>query len=205
MEENFYPVAIQNVIENLSRLPGIGKKTAFRLTFFLINSNDNYVVNLANSIVNLKKNIRFCKKCYNFSTDEVCEICSNKKRDESLLCVVESVTDLYTIEQTGEYNGYYHVLHGAISPIDGILPENIKVKELIKKLYNENFKEVIIATNPTSEGNATASYILEQIQKYIKKHISISRIASGIPVGSEIEYIDKLTISQSIKNRKKID
>ncbi len=205
MEENFYPEAIQNVIENLSKLPGIGKKTAFRLTFFLINSNDNYVVNLANSLVNLKKNIQFCKKCYNFSTDEICEICSNKKRDDSLLCVVESVTDLYTIEQAGGYNGYYHVLHGAISPIDGILPENIKIKELIKKLNKENFKELIIATNPTSEGNATASYILQQIQKYIKRDIIISRIASGIPVGSEIEYIDKLTVSQSIKNRKKID
>ena len=205
MENNFYPESINNVIEQLSKLPGIGRKTAFRLTFFLINSNNNYVFNLANSLVNLKKNIQFCKKCFNFSTDEICEICSNNKRDDSVICVVESVVDLYAVEKSGIYKGYYHVLHGAISPIDGILPDNIKIKELIKRLNNENIKEVIIATNPTSEGNATAAYILEQIHKRLTKQLLISRIASGIPVGGEIEYIDKLTVSQSLKNRQKFN
>ncbi len=200
MESN-YPKAIKEVIENLSKMPGIGKKTAFRLTFFLINSKDNYVFNLANSLVNLKKNIQFCKKCFNFSTKDYCEICANNKRNNSILCVVESVVDLYTIEQAGGFNGYYHVLHGAISPIDGILPHNIKIKELIKRLKTEDIKELIIATNPTSEGNATASYIIEQIEKHIKKKPIISRIATGIPVGAEMEYIDKITILKALENR----
>jgi len=186
-------------------LPGIGKKTAFRLTFFLINSNNEYVFNLANSLVKLKKNVQFRKKCLNFAEKDLCEICSNNSRDESTLCVVETVIELYSIEQSGVYKGLYHVLHGAISPIDGIMPEQIKIKELIKRVSHSNkIKEIIIATNPTSEGNATASYIVQQIEKNIKRQIKITRIATGVPVGTELEYIDSITLSQAIENRKSV-
>ncbi len=200
--EAYYPKAIGDVIENLSKLPGIGKKTAFRLTFHLINSPNEYAFALSNSIMKLKKNITFCKKCFNFAETELCEICSNKSRDLSKVCVVETVVDLYSIEQTGEYKGVYHVLHGAISPVDGILHNHLKISELLKRVNSENIKEIILATNPTSEGNATASYIIKKIEEYSAKKVHISRIATGIPVGAELEYIDKVTISKALENRK---
>jgi recombination protein RecR len=204
MNLNLFPETIKKVVDNLSKLPGIGKKTAFRLTFFMLNADEKYVFSLTESIENLKKNIRFCKNCFNFSTGELCDICLNKKRDFSQICVVESVVDLYNIEKSAEFNGVYHVLHGAISPIDGILPDNLKIKELIEKLKKVKIRELILAMNPTSEGNATASYIIQQLKKNNLTHINISRIASGIPVGSEIEYIDQLTLSEAIKNRREI-
>ena len=199
------PKIIRDVIKNLSKLPGIGKKSAFRLTFHLINSKEEYVNELINSIDRLKKNIRFCKKCYNFSEQDLCEICTDKRRDDSIICVVETVVDLYAIEESKIFNGLYHVLHGAISPIDGIMPEQIKIKELIKRiLINDNIREVIIATNPTSEGNATAAFIIQQIEKHIKRKIKLSRIATGVPVGTELEFIDKITLSKALENRKLI-
>jgi recombination protein RecR len=152
-----------------------------------------------------EERIKFCKKCFNFSEGDLCKICNDKTRDDSLLCVVETVVDLYSIEQSGIFKGYYHVLHGAISPIEGILPDNIKIKELLIRLKTDkNIKEVIIATNPTSEGNATAAYIFQQISQNISFPIKISRIATGIPVGTELEYIDKITLSKAIENRKSI-
>ncbi len=204
MENNFYPQIIKDVIANLSKLPGIGYKTAMRLTFFLINSDNTNALNLANSIINLKKNITFCKKCFNFSTGDICEICKNPKRDPFAVCVVENVVDMYRIENTGEFKGHYHILHGALSPIDGVNPQNIKIKELINRVANSDIKELIIATNPTSEGNATASYIIQNIEQKLDKNINISRIGIGIPIGSEIEYVDPLTLSQAFKNRSKI-
>ena len=200
MESN-YPKAIKEVIDALSKLPGIGKKTAFRLAFYLINSPQDYAFTLANSIMKLKKDITFCKKCFNFAESGICKICNDKTRDNTYLCVVETVSDLYSIEQTGEYRGYYHVLHGAISPVEGVMHHQLKIKELIKRLNEGEAKELIIATNPTSEGNATAAYIIKQVKEYVKTELKVSRIATGIPVGAELEYIDKITITNALKNR----
>ena len=200
---NNYPETIKNFINNIKKLPGIGEKTAVRLAFYLLNSDENYVLSLAGSIVNLKKKIKLCRICYNFSENEICEICSNTKRDRAVICVVESVNDMYNIERSGEYRGVYHILHGAFSPINGITFDNMKIKELLNRIKKESIKEVIIATNPTSEGNATANYIKNELEK-LKGDFKISRIASGIPVGAELEYIDSLTLKEAFKNRIKI-
>jgi recombination protein RecR len=197
---NKYPQVIEKLIKNLVKLPGIGEKTAVRLAFFLLNSNNNYVNSLANSIIDLKKKIKLCKICYNFTENEICNICSDIKRDKSIICVVENVSDMFNIEQTGEYKGVYHILHGAFSPINGVTFENMKIKELIDRVRKNKIKEIIIATNPTAEGSATAVYIKNEIDK-LKRNIKITRIASGIPVGAELEYIDKLTLTEALKNR----
>ncbi len=198
--KNKYPNVIEKLINNLKKLPGIGEKTAVRLAFFLLNSNENYVHSLANSIIDLKRKINLCKICYNFTENEICSICSDIKRDKTVICVVENVSDMFNIEQTGEYKGVYHILHGAFSPINGITFEDMKMKELIKRIKKSKINEIIIATNPTAEGSATAVYIKNEIEK-LKKDIKITRIASGIPVGAELEYIDKLTLTEALKNR----
>ncbi len=198
---NKYPRVIEELINNLKKLPGIGEKTAIRLVFYLLNSNNSYVNSLANSILNLKRKIKLCKICFNFSENDICEICADSNRDKSIICVVENIKDMFNIEKTGEYKGVYHILHGVFSPINGITFENMKFKELIDRIRNDkNVKEIIIATNPTVEGNATAAYLKNEIEK-LKKKLKISRIASGIPVGAELEYIDKLTLSEAMKNR----
>ncbi len=195
-----YPKVIEKLINNLIKLPGIGEKTAVRLAFFLLNSKNHYVYSLSSSIIDLKRKIRLCKICYNFTENEFCDICSDLKRDKSIICVVENVSDMFNIEQTGEYKGVYHILHGAFSPINGITFENMKIRELIKRIERNKVNEIIIATSPTAEGSATAIYIKNEIEK-LKKDIKITRIASGIPVGAELEYIDKLTLIEALKNR----
>ncbi len=197
-----YPKVIEKLINNLIKLPGIGEKTAVRLAFFLLNSKNDYVYSLSNSIIDLKRKIKLCKICYNFTENEICDICSDIKRDKSIICVVENVSDMFNIEQTGEYKGVYHILHGAFSPINGITFENMKIKELIKRIKKNEVNEIIIATSPTAEGSATAIYIKSEIEK-LKKDLKITRIASGIPVGAELEYIDKLTLIEALKNRVK--
>ena len=197
-----YPKVIEKLINNLIKLPGIGEKTAVRLAFFLLNSKNDYVYSLSNSIIDLKRKIKLCKICYNFTENEICDICSDIKRDKSIICVVENVSDMFNIEQTGEYEGVYHILHGAFSPINGITFENMKIKELIKRIKKNEVNEIIIATSPTAEGSATAIYIKSEIEK-LKKDLKITRIASGIPVGAELEYIDKLTLIEALKNRVK--
>ena len=151
-------------------------------------------------MINLKKKIKLCKFCYNFTENEVCEICSDSKRDKKIICVVENVNDMFTIEQTGEYRGIYHILHGTFSPINGMTFASIKLKEFLERVKNNNFNEIIIATNPTVEGNALALYIKNEVEK-LKKNVKISRIASGIPVGAELEYMDRLTLTEALKNR----
>ncbi len=198
---NNYPEIITNLIQHLKKLPGIGEKTAMRLTFHLLNSDENFVSSLGNLIINLKQKIKLCKICYNFTEKEICNICSNPNRDKTIICIVEDVNDMINIESTGKFNGLYHILHGVFSPISGITFENIKIKELFERVKNsKNLKEIIIATNPTAEGNATAVYIKDNIEK-INKNIKITRIAVGIPQGAELEYIDKITLSKALENR----
>ncbi len=197
---NNYPETITRLINLLKKLPGVGEKTAMRLTFFLLNSSEEYVNSLGEEIKNLKRKVKLCKICYNFTEDEVCAICKNENRDRSVICVVEDVNDMIGIENTGEYKGVYHILHGSYSPITGMTFENLKVNELFDRIKKGNIKEVIIATNPTAEGNATAIYIKDELKR-INKNIKITRIAVGIPAGAELEYIDKITLTQAIKNR----
>lgn len=193
-----YTAPITKLIEEFAKLPGIGRKTAQRLAFYVIDMKGNEVVELAKAIVNAKKLTKHCKTCGNLTEGDICNICGNFKRDISTICVVENVRDIASMERTKEYKGVYHVLHGTISPLDGIGPDDINIKNLISRL-NEDVVEVILATNPTIEGEATAVYISRLI-KPLK--IKVTRIAHGIPVGGDIEYADELTLMRAMEGRR---
>src|SRR5699024_6952542 len=188
---------ITKLIEELSRLPGIGAKSAQRLAFHIINMPQDQVDRLANTIVNAKKNICYCKECYTLTDQELCPICSSEKRDHSTIMVVENTRDLAAYEKTGKYDGVYHVLHGAISPMLGIGPADIRLKELMQRLQGD-VKEVIIATNSSLEGETTAMYISKLIKP---TGIKVTRIASGVPVGGDLEYIDEVTLLRALEGR----
>lgn len=194
---DYYSSKISKLIEELSRLPGIGTKTAQRLAFHIINLPETRVMELSDSIVEAKKNIRYCKECLTLTDKELCPICSSPKRSKSQIMVVESSRDLAAYEKTGKYEGVYHVLHGAISPMLGIGPGDIKLKELMTRLQ-QDVEEVIIATNSSLEGEATAMYISKLIKP---AGIKVSRIASGIPVGGDLEYIDEVTLLRALEGR----
>ncbi|WP_326910946.1 recombination mediator RecR [Sedimentibacter sp. MB31-C6] len=193
-----YTQPITKLIEEFSKLPGIGRKSAQRLAFHILDMKGNDVVELAKAIVNAKKLTKHCKTCGNMSESDICNICSNIKRDQSTICVVEDVRDIAAMERTKEYNGVYHVLHGTISPLDGIGPDDINIKNLISRL-NEDISEVILATNPTIEGEATAVYISRLIKPI---GIKVTRIAHGIPVGGDIEYADEITLMRALEGRR---
>ena len=197
----FYPEPIERLIEHLSRLPGIGRKTATRLAFFLLNARDAYVRDLAASIAEIKERIRLCSTCFNITDIDPCPICRDEKRDKSVLCVVEEPSHLMVIESAfpGAYR--YHILHGVINPIEGIGPEEIRIPEMKERIAREGIKELIIATNPTIEGNTTAHYIAEMTKSF---DVRITRIASGIPIGGDIVYIDPLTIKSALENRRSV-
>jgi recombination protein RecR len=195
-----YTTPITKLIEELSKLPGIGRKSAQRLAFHILDMKGNDVVELAKAIVNAKKNTKHCKICGNLTEGELCGICSSIKRDLSTICVVEDVRDIAAMERTKEYKGVYHVLHGTISPLDGIGPDEINIKNLIIRL-NADIKEVIIATNPTIEGEATAVYICRLIKPM---GIKVTRIAHGIPVGGDIEYADEVTLMKAMEGRREM-
>ncbi|AFS77181.1 recombination protein RecR [Gottschalkia acidurici 9a] len=201
MEYFAHPVA--NLIEEFSKLPGIGKKTAQRLAFHVISMNDNDAHSLATAIVNVKRNIKYCNVCSNLTDKDVCNICSNNKRDSSVICVVADPKDVIAIEKTREFNGFYHVLHGNISPMEGIGPEEIKIKELLQRIQSsgDDVKEVILATSPTIEGEATAMYISKLLKPI---GIKTTRIAHGIPVGGDLEYADEVTLSKALEGRREI-
>ena len=199
MEYFAQPVA--KLIEEFSKLPGIGKKTAQRLAFYVLNMDGNDAVSFANAIINAKKNIRYCSICSNLTDRDPCIICSNKKRDQSTICVLEDPKDVVAMERTKEYNGLYHILHGSISPMEGIGPEEIKIKELLQRIQNQPVKEVILATNPTIEGEATAMYISKLLKPM---GIMTTRIAHGIPVGGDLEYADEVTLSKALEGRREI-
>ena len=197
-----YPNALNKLINELSKLPGIGGKTATRLAFFILSMEEKDVEALATAITNAKKNLHYCSVCGNLTDQDPCRICSDEARDRSLICVVETPQDVVAMERVREYNGLYHVLHGAISPVDGIGPNDINLKSLITRLQgNDEVQEIIIATNPTIEGEATAMLISRLIKP---AGIKVSRIAHGIPVGGDLEYADEVTLLKALEGRNEI-
>lgn len=195
---NYYSESINALIEELAALPNIGPKSAQRLAFHILNLPEKRVEHLADSILNARKKICFCRECFNLSDQELCQICSNEKRDRTTIMVVEEPRDLAAYEKTGQYKGVYHVLHGAVNPMVGVQPENLKLKELMQRLQREDVQEVIIATNSTVEGEATALWI----SKFVKQAgIRVTRIASGVPVGGALEFIDEMTLFRALEGR----
>ena len=197
---DYYSKQISKLIEQFSRLPGIGPKSAQRLAFHLINMPEEQVKELADSMIDARENVRYCSQCYTLTDQEVCPICSNANRDHKMIMVVETTRDLAAYEKTGKYEGVYHVLHGAISPMLGIGPGDIKLKELMERLRGD-VDEVIIATNSSLEGETTAMYISKLIKP---TGIKVSRIASGVPVGGDLEYIDEVTLLRALEGRTEI-
>ena len=194
---DLYSGHINKLIEELSSLPGIGAKSAQRMAFYIINLPKERVERFAKTILEAKENVKYCQTCYTLTDKEICPICANEKRDHRTIMVVENIRDLAAYEKTGKYEGIYHVLHGAISPMIGIGPSDIKLKELIKRL-EEDVEEVIIATNSSLEGETTAMYISKLIKP---TGIKVSRIASGVPVGGDLEYIDEITLLRALEGR----
>ncbi|MDY5846119.1 MAG: recombination mediator RecR [Bariatricus sp.] len=194
---DYYSSQITKLIEGLSRLPGIGNKSAARLAFHMINMPKEQVEQLANTMVEARNNVRYCKECYTLTDQELCPICASTERDHKTIMVVENTRDMGAYEKTGKYNGVYHVLHGAISPMLGIGPGDIKLKELMERLQGD-VNEVIIATNSSLEGETTAMYISKLIKP---TGIKVSRIASGVPVGGDLEYIDEVTLLRALEGR----
>ncbi len=196
-----YAPSIQKLIESFERLPSIGHKTAARLAFHVLDWNEDETNRFVSSIIDAKKNLKYCSKCYNITDSDPCPICSNARRDQSIICVVEDVRDVAAMERTHEFKGVYHVLHGSISPMNGVGPDDIKIKELLSRLMDGDVKEVIIATNPRVEGEATAMYLSKLIKPL---GISVTRIAHGIPVGGDLEYTDEVTLTKALEGRREI-
>lgn len=194
---NYFPESINNLIEELSQLPGIGSKSAQRLAFHILNMSEERVERLSAVLLHARQNVRCCRECFTLSDSDVCPICANPKRDKRTIMVVEDTKDLIAYEKTGQYEGVYHVLHGAINPSLGITPSDIKLKELLQRLQAE-VDEVIIATNSSLEGEATAMYISKLVKP---AGIRVTRIASGVPVGGDLEYIDEVTLYRALQGR----
>lgn len=190
--------AIDQLIYQLSKLPGIGEKTAMRLAFYIIKREDRYAEELAQALLEVKRKVRICGRCQNLSEEDLCSLCTDARRDHRLLCVVEKPSDLIAVERTGCYNGDYLVLHGALSPMDGIGPDELKIQALFERLRSADIAEVILATNPTLEGEATALYLTKHLRDMKTK---ITKIASGVPIGGELEYIDQLTLGKALEGR----
>ncbi|GED72082.1 recombination protein RecR [Brevibacillus reuszeri] len=195
----FYPEPVSKLIEGFMKLPGIGPKTAGRLAFFVLNMKEDDVLDLAKALVNAKRQLHYCSVCNNITDLDPCHICRDKRRDGSIICVVQEPRDVVAMEKTREFEGYYHVLHGAISPMDGIGPEDIRIPDLLKRLGDEQVKEVILATNPNIEGEATAMYISRLIKPF---GIRVTRIAHGLPVGGDLEYADEVTLTKALEGRR---
>ena len=196
-----YSEPIDRLINEFSKLPGIGRKTAQRLAFYVINMNPDDVMGLSKALVDVKNQINYCQVCCNISDSKVCNICSNNHRDPSTICVVEDPRDVAAMERTKDFNGRYHVLNGVISPVDGVGPESLNIKQLISRLGDGVVKEIIMATNPTIEGEATAMYISRLVKPM---GIKVTRIAHGLPVGGDLEYADDVTISKALEGRREI-
>ena len=195
---SYYSPSIEKLIENFEKLPSIGHKTAQRLAFYMLDLSEEETKVFTDAIMNAKKNLHFCSKCFNIADTDPCNICANSKRDESIICVVEDVRDVIAMERTHEFNGVYHVLHGSISPMNGIGPDDIKIKELLTRIMEGNIKEIILATNPRVEGEATSMYISKLVKPL---GIKVTRIARGIPVGGDLEYTDEITLTKALEGR----
>ena len=198
------PEPVQNLVDALSRLPGIGPKTASRLTFYLLRAPEELAQSLADALIGIKKDTSLCEICFNITHKEtrICEICTSDQRDQNILCVVEEPLDLLAFEKTGGYNGLYHVLHGVLSPIEGIGPDNLKIRELYERVKTHDFKEIILATNPSMEGDATAMYLHEKLKEH---NLHVTRLALGLPVGGDLEYADQSTLLRALAGRQHLD
>jgi len=197
-----YDGAIQDLIDELGRLPGIGPKSAQRIAFHIIQSERVDATRLADVLRTVKERVKFCTECGNISEEDLCRICQDPRRDASIICVVEEPKDVMAIEKTREFRGKYHVLGGAISPIDGVGPENLRIRELMIRLGNTEIQELIIATDPNLEGEATASYLIRQIKPL---GVKVSRLASGLPVGGDLEYADEVTLGRAFEGRRTVE
>ncbi|MDD2225320.1 MAG: recombination mediator RecR [Candidatus Shapirobacteria bacterium] len=196
------PKSIKNLIAAFERLPGIGPKSASRLVFYLINTPESYVMEIARSLLAIKKEVKVCKECFSVCEGEICSICEDKERNKKIICVVERAIDVMAIENIGGYKGVYHVLGGVVNPLEHVSPDDLKIDELIKRVEAE--MEIILATNPTMEGEATALYIKKKIDNLGKNNIKISRIGSGLPMGADLEYADQATLSRAMEGRREI-
>ena len=197
-----YPESLKNLIESFKFMPGVGEKTAERMAFSVIELDDEKVDFFSNSIIEIKKKLRRCTLCNSLTESELCDICSNKLRDESVLCVVEDPKSVILFERLGIFNGFYHVLNGLISPLDGINPEDIELDRLIDRIRNGNFKEIILAFKPSIEGETTSLYIKKIIDDL---NVSVTKIASGVPMGADMEYIDAITLERALSDRKNVE
>lgn len=195
------PKPIAQLIEEFARLPGIGPKTASRLTFYLLRGTNEQALSLSAALADLRTNIVTCERCFNLAEQSPCTICSDASRDQTLLCVLEEPLDVLAIERTGAYKGLYHVLHGAISPVEGILPQDLKISELLQRIEREPIVEIILATNPNLEGENTAMYIQRQIGN---RSVSITRLARGLPMGGDLEYADEVTLARAVQGRSRM-
>jgi recombination protein RecR len=194
----YYPPSIQSLIKNISRLPGIGEKTAERLAMHILRAPRREVEQLAQSILTVKDKVRFCSRCFALSDDELCQICRDPARDAALLCVVEQPADMIAVEKAGAFRGRYHVLGGALSPMNGIGSEDIRIRQLLEWVKNSGVKEVVLATGTNVEGETTASYIARVLEPYAVK---VSRIASGVPMGGDLKYVDQVTLKRAMETR----
>jgi recombination protein RecR len=195
---SYYPASIQNLIKHISRLPGIGEKTAERLALHILRGSRREAEQLANSILNIKDRVKLCNRCFALSDSDTCGLCSDPARDPLLLCVVEQPADMVAVERSGAFRGMYHILSGALSPMNGIGPEDIRIRELIARVEKDQVKEVVLATGTNVEGEATASYIAQILEKY---HIQVTRIASGVPMGGDLKYVDQVTLKRALETR----
>ncbi|MBJ68348.1 MAG: recombination mediator RecR [Actinomycetota bacterium] len=197
-----YTPAVQTLIDELGKLPGVGPKSAQRIAFHLVKLAEEDAIRLSTAIREAKEKVRFCEKCFNMSDEAICEICADSRRDPTQVCVVEEPRDIVAVERTQEYKGFYHVLQGAINPIDGIGPEQLRVKELLARLQEDPISEVILCTNPNIEGEATAMYLARLLEPL---GLSVTRIASGLPVGGDLEYADELTLGRALEGRRQVE
>jgi recombination protein RecR len=192
--------AVQNLVAQLTRLPGIGTRTAQRLTFHLLQVPKTEALALADAIRDVKERVRFCRECGNLTEEELCEICTDGRRDRTLVCVVEQPVDLVSLERTAEFRGLYHVLGGALSPIDGVEPEHLRIDELLRRVDRDGIQEVVLATNPTMTGEATAGFIADRLRGRVR----VTRLASGLPVGGDLEYADEVTLGRALVGRREM-
>ena len=196
-----YPASILNLIKQISRLPGIGEKTAERLALHILRSPQRDAQELAHSILEVKDKVRRCTQCYGLSDADLCKICSDPARDASLVCVVEQPADMVAVEKSGAFRGRYHILAGALSPMNGIGPEDIRIKELVKKIESQPLQEVVLATSTNVEGEATAAYIAQRLKAY---SVKVTRIASGVPIGGDLKYVDQVTMKKAMEARRDV-